>query len=53
MESKERIYPQGLCEDCFWRFQCFYAVENPNEYVRTCYDDSGGLSYLPDTLTTN
>ena len=48
MENKEqRIYPKGLCETCFWRYECYYAIENPNEYVRQCEDD-GGLSYLID-----
>lgn len=47
-KNKRRIFPQGLCETCFWHFQCGYAVDNPNEYVRTCYDD-GGLSYQEDT----
>ena len=41
------MFPQGLCETCFWRFQCGYATENPNEYVTIC-DDDGGLSYQED-----
>lgn len=44
---EERLYPEGLCEDCFWRYECQYAVENPYEYVRRCWDD-GGLSYMPE-----
>ena len=48
---EDRIYPEGLCEDCFWRFECYYAVENPNEFVRSCEDD-GGLSYKEDTHIT-
>lgn len=48
--KEERLYPEGLCEDCFWRFICGYAVDNPHEYVRTC-DDGGGLYYLPDNET--
>lgn len=43
----ERLYPQGLCESCFWRYECYYAVDNVNEYVRNC-DDDGGLSYQYD-----
>lgn len=46
--NTDRIYPEGLCEDCFWRYECQYAVENPNEYVRTCGDGCGGLEYLPE-----
>lgn len=45
--AEERLYPEGLCETCFWRLHCGYAVDNPNEYVRTC-DDDGGLSYTED-----
>lgn len=48
MESNEpRIFPQGLCENCFWRYECGFAVDNPNEYVRNC-DDDGGLHYMLD-----
>lgn len=45
-----RIYPKGLCEDCFWRMQCMYAVDNPDETVWDCYDEDGGLCYEQDTL---
>lgn len=44
-DDGSRRYPQGLCEDCFWKFDCMYANDNPDEYVRTC-DDEGGISYL-------
>lgn len=47
-KNKRRIFPQGLCETCFWRFQCGYAADNPNETVSKC-DDDGGLSYQVDT----
>ena len=43
----ERLYPEGLCKDCFWRLQCQYAVDNPYEYVNRCEDDEG-LSYMPE-----
>lgn len=46
-KNEQRLFPTGLCETCFWRFQCGYAVDNPNEHVRTC-DNDGGLSYMDD-----
>ena len=46
-KNEQRLFPTGLCETCFWRFECGYAVDNPNEHVRTCEDD-GGLSYMDD-----
>lgn len=46
-KNEQRLFPTGLCETCFWRFECGYAVDNPNEHVRTC-DDDGGLSYMED-----
>lgn len=46
-KNEQRMFPTGLCETCFLRLECGYAVENPNEHVRTC-DDDGGLSYMAD-----
>ena len=36
----------GLCDDCFWKNQCYFEVEHPNEDVRRC-DDDCGLFYMP------
>lgn len=52
MTKEPRMFPEGLCEDCFWRFECQYAVENPDEYVRVCWDD-GGLCYMEDSNLKN
>ena len=50
--EEHREWPMGLCEDCKHKLVCYYAIDNPYEYVRNC-DDDGGLHYEQEKPNNN
>ena len=42
------MYTVRLCDDCYWRVQCWtYDHLSPDEDVRKCHDEYGGIEYKP------